>query len=90
MSEQELKQHGYADGDYHCYCQKCGGRFIGDKRAVTCKSCATQINTHTDTQDVEQLRNELEEIKLAAIESLKNTGGTGKGKLWEIIYGNNK
>ena len=40
--------------------------------------------------DFESVSKELEEIKLAAIESLKNTGGTGKGTLWEIIYGNTK
>ena len=31
---------GWAPGGYICNCSQCGEDFIGDKRAVTCSSCA--------------------------------------------------
>ena len=33
-------KYGYADGDYHCICSKCGIEHIADKRALTCLKCA--------------------------------------------------
>lgn len=34
--------NGYAKGNYFCTCHKCKSQFIGDKRAVTCASCAIE------------------------------------------------
>ena len=36
----DLVRHGYAPGSYCCTCHKCGGQFIGEKRAYCCKCCA--------------------------------------------------
>ena len=36
----DLVNRGYADGKYICSCRKCGGWFMGDKRAWCCKGCA--------------------------------------------------
>ena len=42
---------GFAPGNYQCKCVDCKEIFIGDKRAVQCEKCATNMiiqnhNTH--------------------------------------------
>lgn len=39
-SDMDLKGYGYAPGDYEAHCYVCGQKFIGDKRAGTCRPCA--------------------------------------------------
>ena len=34
---------GYAPGNYSCICTTCKTTFIGDKRAVQCEKCATEL-----------------------------------------------
>ena len=36
----DLIKYGYAPGRYDVECRICGGEFLGDKRAKTCKGCA--------------------------------------------------
>jgi hypothetical protein len=36
---------GYAPGDYVCECYRCHERFTGDKRALSCLPCATEVVT---------------------------------------------
>lgn len=37
---------GYAPGNYTCNCVTCKKQFIGDKRAVQCKDCATKVEEY--------------------------------------------
>lgn len=39
---------GYAPGNYHCKCWKCGADFTGDKRAVECEPCAIESKARFD------------------------------------------
>jgi hypothetical protein len=49
IPQEEPKQYpigGYAPGSYTCTCVTCKKQFIGDKRAVQCEPCATEmVNT---------------------------------------------
>jgi len=49
IPKEEPKQYpigGYATGNYTCTCVTCKQRFFGDKRAVQCEPCATEmVNT---------------------------------------------
>jgi hypothetical protein len=40
MPDVDLRDWGYAPGDYYTFCRACGERFVGDKRAWRCKGCA--------------------------------------------------
>jgi hypothetical protein len=64
MTDEELRRYGYADGSYQNKCTSCGGMFIGDKRARTCKGCATARNITLDQIPVELIR----EIKAQGLE----------------------
>jgi hypothetical protein len=42
--DSHLLKHGYAPGGYwHRHCSCCDDSFIGDKRATTCRQCATVL-----------------------------------------------
>ena len=45
---------GYAPGNYHCTCATCGGKFIGDKRAVQCEPCALDNKAKFDKLSPEE------------------------------------
>lgn len=76
-SEQELLQYGYAPGNYQCYCARCGGDFIGDKRATGCKSCAMQLAYQPDKgKEIDELRAQLEENHARAEEIIKSRDNT--------------
>ena len=61
MTDNEKLLHfGYADGNYQCACGRCGGKFLGDKRATGCKSCAMQMAEMESSADNTKLR--LDEI----------------------------
>lgn len=41
----------HENGNYECRCCDCGGLFIGHKRRVVCKECATAKPAHVWTID---------------------------------------
>lgn len=38
----------HENGNYQCLCSSCGGTFIGHKRRMTCKECATMRGVDGD------------------------------------------
>lgn len=40
IGDQRPRRDGWAPGSYECQCVHCDERFIGDKRAVSCATCA--------------------------------------------------
>lgn len=53
----DLRSFGYAPGRYFRLCCLCGGKFEGDKRAVTCLICAEKKSKSTITGDSETMEN---------------------------------
>jgi len=42
ITAEELRDAGFAPGNYCCKCVPCGAYFDGDKRASRCQNCATK------------------------------------------------
>ena len=38
-----IKYYSGVAGAYHCFCSNCKAEFLGDKRDVTCPSCALRV-----------------------------------------------
>ncbi len=61
MTEEKLYPiNGYAPGNYMCNCISCNTEFMGDKLAVTCKSCAFEAAYIFLTTVAQGLMEELE------------------------------
>ena len=43
IADADLRPFHYAPGTYECPCWECGGAFIGDKDARTCRTCAEKL-----------------------------------------------
>lgn len=41
--EDWAEDFAHENGNYYCTCHRCGGRFMGHKRRVTCRTCATTL-----------------------------------------------
>lgn len=82
---EDLRRHGYADGNYTCVCGRCGGQFIGDKRAITCKGCASaaariaKLETERDWANAEIVN--AFEAAAEAVEELSKSPGTTWGQV---------
>lgn len=57
---------GYAPGNYHCNCCKCGSFFNGDKRAVECEQCAISAKEKFDAlspdEQAEVIKRNIDEV----------------------------
>ena len=52
----DLRQFGYAPGDYYCKCSSCRTVFVGAKRSTRCFSCALTAHGRPDEDDIEVRR----------------------------------
>ena len=53
---------GQENGAYSCICADCGRMFVGHKRRVTCRACATRPKTHL-ADLVARLRDDIDELE---------------------------
>ena len=60
IDQNNFRLGGFATGGYMNHCCHCGKEFIGDKRAVTCFSCALE--------DVDRICNDLENLRNKELE----------------------
>ena len=68
---------GYAPGNYHCTCCKCGSKFTGDKRAVECESCAMKDKEAFDALSLEE-QTELVKRNAEILNSLLNNNSSNE------------
>ena len=54
----------YAPGNYSCICSQCNIFFKGDKRAVTCKSCARELRIKELESSLQRFIDQAEEVKI--------------------------
>lgn len=66
-----LKCFGYADGVYACKCHTCKGQFTGDRRAIACKPCATDMALTSTVHIIDACEAEKERLEENAKEDLK-------------------
>ncbi len=60
--EEKYPINGYAPGNYFNVCHSCKEQFLGDKLAVTCKSCAIEAAYVYLTAEITRLREALDKI----------------------------
>ena len=59
----ELKQFGYADGDYMGRCSDCGCEHIADKRATVCVDCAYRKLADQQAEQIAELSDEVNRLR---------------------------
>ena len=71
-----LTKYGYAYGNYSCFCSQCKLPFTGDKRSITCFSCAEEM-VDKEHNGLLALMNELREVNAkAVVDELNKRGDT--------------
>lgn len=71
MTKEEIYPiNGYAPGNYSCSCTFCKSDFIGDKRAVTCKSCALELAYYFLTTENTRLMEALEGMQAMILRNI--------------------
>ncbi|MEZ2132526.1 MULTISPECIES: hypothetical protein [unclassified Sinorhizobium] len=62
MSETDLRAFGWAPGRYMINCIRCNGIGEGDKRATSCRWCASDLLITTQSTEITKLKAEVERL----------------------------